>query len=167
MISGNVFRVGSANDGTLGGLTPAAAVTLTTPHLIVRLTSSEYAYYVGVDSICIRTAANTYLDVLGMIHANVTAVTGGTARTFNNMRTGGSAPPSLVCTELPTSITYSGNFSRAFYRTMAPGIGNTFRDAERAHYSCLYGLNDALCIWFISASATGDITWMLRADKVF
>lgn len=166
MISGNVFRVGSADDGTLGGLTPVAAVTLTTPHLIVRLTSSSYAYYVGVDSVCIRAAADTYLDVLGVLFNNVTAVTAGTSRALNNMLATGSGPPSLTCTELPTSITGTTGNRRAFYRTIAPGIGNTFRDAERTHYACLNSSNDALALWFISASATGTVTWVLRADRV-
>lgn len=166
MISGNVYRVGTADNGTLGGLTPVTAVTLTTPHLIVRLTSSSLAYYVGIDSICIRTAADTYLDIIGILFTSVTAVTGGTARTMNNASSPGSGPTSLACTELPTSITYGGSTRRMFYRTIAPGIGTTFRDAERAHYSCLFSNNAALCIWFVSATATGDITWLLRADKI-
>lgn len=166
MISQNVFRVGSADSLTLGGLVPTAAPALGTPHLLVRLTSSTYAYYVGVDSICIRTAADTYLDILGILYPAITAVTAGTARTFNNQSGPGGAPPSLTCTELPTALTGTGTSRRAFYRTIAPALGNTFRDAERTHYVCLDNSNNCLAIWFISASATGDITWVLRADRV-
>lgn len=166
MISGNVFRVGSADDGTLGGLTPVAAVTLTTPHLIVRLTSSLYVYYISIEALCVRIAADTRLEVLGILFPAITAVTAGTARTFNNMRSSMAGPLSLACTENPTNLTGTATRRRAFYRVFNPALGTQYRDGERADMVCLGANNAALGIWFVSATATGDITWMLRADQV-
>lgn len=166
MISGNVFRVGSANDGTLGGLTPGTAITLTTPHLVVFLSSSIPAYYVGIDSMCLRAAADTYLDVVAFIGTGVTGVTAGTARTWNNMRGTGGVITSLTCTENPTGLTGAITWKRSVYRSIAPAIGTTFRDSERTHYVCLDATNQVAAFHLISATATGTVTWILRADKV-
>ena len=166
MISGNVFRVGSADDGTLGGLTPVAAVTLTTPHLLVRLTSSAYVYYVSIDAICIRIAADTRLEVIGILFPAITAVTAGTARTINCMRSNVASPPSIACTENPTNLTGTATRRRAFYRVINPALGTQYRGSERADMVCLGASNAALGIWFVSNTAVGDITWMLRVDRV-
>ena len=166
MISGNVSRTGRSVDGALGGLTPVAAVDLTAPHLIVRLTSAAVAYYVGFDSLSLRVAADMRLEVYALLIPTLTSVVGGVSRPFKNALASGNDPTGIECLELPAISFPAGSGRHILHRVIPPGIGNLLSPVEAVHLTALKGLNSGVAYWFVSATATGEAVYTLRADRV-